>query len=229
MISKVVESVDAAVADITDGATLMLSGFGMAGHPTELVEAVHRLGVRELTVINNNAGNGDRGLAMLIRDSRVRKMICSFPRQGDSWHFDAQYRSGAVELELVPQGTLAERIRAAGAGIGGFFTRTAAGTQLAEGKETRTIDGHEYVYEQPLFADFALVRAWASDPKGNLIYRKTARNFGPVMASAATTTIAEVAFIVERGDLDPDHIVTPGVFVDRVVAISSANPHEVHP
>ncbi len=208
-----------AVADIADGATVMVGGFGSAGQPVALVEALLEGGASELTVVSNNAGGGDHGLAALIRDGRVRKVICSYPRQSDSWHFDAAWRAGAIELELVPQGTLAERIRAAGAGIGAFFTPTGFGTPLTEGKETRMIDGRGYVLEYPLPGDFALVAAHQADELGNLVYRKTARNFGPIMATAARTTIAQVDEIVPVGELDPEHVVTPCLHVDRVVRV----------
>jgi 3-oxoadipate CoA-transferase alpha subunit len=215
---------DAAVASIHDGATVMIGGFGPAGQPVELIEALLRSGARELTVVNNNAGNGDEGLAALIAADRVRKIICSFPRQRDSHHFDAKYRAGQIELELVPQGNLAERIRAGGAGIGGFFTPTGYGTLLAEGKETREIGGRQYVFELPLTADFALVKAHRSDRMGNLTYRKTARNFGPVMATAARHTIVQVSELVPTGGIDPEVVVTPGIFVDTVVEVPSAKP-----
>ena len=192
MIDKTVRSGAAAVADIPDGATIMLGGFGAAGMPSHLIDALIAQGARALTIVNNNAGNGDAGLAALIKARRVKKIICSFPRQVDSHHFDAQYRAGEIELELVPQGNLAERIRAAGAGIGAFFTPTAYGTELAEGKETRVIAGRAHVLEYPIHADYALIRADRADRWGNLVYRKTARNFGPVMATAARCTIAEV-------------------------------------
>ncbi|MDQ1135909.1 3-oxoadipate CoA-transferase alpha subunit [Microbacterium sp. SORGH_AS 1204] len=219
MIDKTVPHVEAAVADIADGATVMIGGFGRAGQPVELIDALIAHGARDLTVVNNNAGNGDAGLAALLAAGQVRKMICSFPRQSDSWVFDALYREGKVELELVPQGNLAERIRAAGAGIGGFFTPTGFGTQLAEGKETRRIDGRDYVLEFPIRADVALISARAADRWGNLVYRGTARNFGPIMAAAAVTTIVQVDEIVELGSLDPESVVTPGLYVDRVVAV----------
>ena len=212
------DAADRAVADIPDGATVLIGGFGPAGQPLELIDALSRHGARDLTVVNNNAGNGDYGLAALLKTGHVRKMICSFPRQSDSWVFDDLYRSGRIELEVVPQGNLAERMRAAGAGIGGFFTPTSVGTPLAEGKEERTIDGRDYVLEYPLHGDYALIKAHRSDRMGNLVYRKTARNFGPVMATAAATTIAEVSQVVETGGLDPEAVVTPGIFVDRVVA-----------
>jgi 3-oxoadipate CoA-transferase alpha subunit len=217
MIDKTFESLEKAVADIPDGATIMIGGFGNAGMPSSLIDALLAQGARELTIVNNNAGNGDTGLAALIAARRVRKIVCSFPRQADSWHFDKLYRAGEIELELTPQGNLAERIRAAGAGIGGFFTPTGYGTLLAEGKETRVINGKHYVFETPIHADFALIKARRGDRWGNLVYRKTARNFGPIMATAARTTIAQVAEIVPLGDIDPEVIVTPGIFVQRVV------------
>ena len=217
MIDKTYESLERAVADVHDGATVMIGGFGNAGMPAQLIDALIAQGARDLTIVNNNAGNGDTGLAALLAARRVRKIICSFPRQTDSHHFDALYRSGEIELELTPQGNLAERIRAAGAGIGGFFTPTGYGTLLAEGKETRVIDGRHYVFEMPIHADFALIKALRGDRWGNLVYRKTARNFGPIMAMAAKTTIAQVLDIVPLGELDPEVIVTPGIFVQRVV------------
>ena len=217
MINKIFESIEAAVADVHDGATVMIGGFGTAGLPNELIDGLIAQGAKNLTIVNNNAGNGDTGLAALLAKKRVKKIICSFPRQADSHHFDALYRAGELELELVPQGNLAERIRAAGAGIGGFFTPTGYGTLLAEGKETRLIDGRHYVLEAPIHADFALIKALRGDRWGNLVYRKTARNFGPVMATAAKCTIAQVSGIVELGELDPEAIVTPGIFVQRVV------------
>jgi 3-oxoadipate CoA-transferase alpha subunit len=217
MINKISESLQAAVSDIHDGASVMIGGFGNAGMPAALIDALLEQGARELTIVNNNAGNGDTGLAALLKAKRVRKIICSFPRQVDSHHFDALYRAGEIELELTPQGNLAERIRAAGAGIGGFFSPTSYGTLLAEGKETRVIDGRNYVFETPIHADFALIKALRGDRWGNLVYRKTARNFGPVMAMAAKCTIAQVAEVVELGELDPEAIVTPGIFVQRVV------------
>lgn len=219
MINKIVPSAAQAVADIRDGATVMIGGFGTAGMPAELIDALIEQGARDLTVVNNNAGNADRGLAALLGTKRVRKIICSFPRQTDSWVFDALYRAGEIELELVPQGNLAERIRAAGAGIGAFFTSTGYGTLLAEGKETREIDGRQYVLEYPIHADYALIKADRGDRWGNLVYRKTARNFGPIMASAAKCTIAQVRETVDLGGLDPEAIVTPGIFVQRVVRI----------
>jgi 3-oxoadipate CoA-transferase, alpha subunit len=219
MIDKIVSSPDAALADVPDGATVMIGGFGTAGLPNELIDALIAQGARELTIVNNNAGNGDTGLAALLAAGRVRKIICSFPRQADSHHFDALYRSGRIELELVPQGNLAERIRAAGAGIGGFFTPTGYGTDLARGKETRVIDGRPYVLEHPIHADFSLIRAERGDRWGNLTYRMTARNFGPIMAMAARTTVATVHEVVDLGALDPESVVTPGLFVHRVVKV----------
>ncbi|MCQ1999468.1 3-oxoacid CoA-transferase subunit A [Arthrobacter zhaoxinii] len=216
---NIVQDVDEAVAPIHDGATVMIGGFGRAGQPVELIEALLRQGAKDLTVVNNNAGNGEQGLAALIGAGRVKKIICSFPRQSDSQIFDARYRAGEIELELVPQGNLAERIRAAGAGIGGFFTPTAYGTPLAEGKETRMIDGRGYVFETPLHADFALVKALRADRAGNLIYRKTARNFGPIMATAAKTAIVQVREIVDIGGIDPEAVVTPGIYVNSLVRV----------
>ncbi len=222
MIDKIFPSCAAAVADVPEGATVMIGGFGTAGLPNELTEALIAQGAKDLTIVNNNAGNGDAGLAALLAAGRVRKIVCSFPRQADSWHFDRLYRSGQIELELVPQGNLAERIRAAGAGIGGFFTPTGYGTELAKGKETRLIDGRWHVYETPIRADFALVKAERGDRWGNLTYRMTARNFGPVMAMAAKTTVATVHEIAALGALDPEAVVTPGLFVQRVVKIPRA-------
>lgn len=219
MIDKIIESVTQAVIDIRDGATVMIGGFGSAGMPAELIDALIAQGARDLTIVNNNAGNADSGVAALLATKRVRKIICSFPRQTDSWVFDALYRAGEIELELVPQGNLAERIRAAGAGIGAFFTPTGYGTLLAEGKETREIEGRHYVLEFPIHADFALIKADRGDRYGNLVYRKTARNFGPIMASAAKCTIAQVRETVELGGLDPEAVVTPGIFVKRVVRV----------
>jgi len=221
MIDKRVATAKDAVADVHDGATVMIGGFGTAGMPSELIDALIDQGARELTIVNNNAGNGDVGVALLLKAKKVRKIICSFPRQTDSWHFDALYRGNEIELELVPQGNLAERIRAAGAGIGAFFTPTGYGTLLAEGKETREIDGRRYVLEYPIHADFALIKAERGDRWGNLVYRKTARNFGPIMASAAKCTIAQVREIVNLGDLDPESVVTPGIFVKRVVEVAA--------
>ena len=222
MINKVVASAARAVADIPDGATVMIGGFGTAGMPSELIDALIGKGSKDLTIVNNNAGNGDTGLAALLKARQVKKIICSFPRQTDSWVFDGLYKKGDIELELVPQGNLAERIRAAGAGIGAFYTPTGYGTPLAEGKETRRIDGRDYVLEYPIHADFALIKALRGDRWGNLVYRKTARNFGPIMAAAAKCTIAQVREIVNLGDLDPENVVTPGIFVQRVVEVPAA-------
>jgi 3-oxoadipate CoA-transferase alpha subunit len=220
MIDKIQTSVEAALSGIADGATVMIGGFGGAGQPNELIDGLIAQGARDLTIVNNNAGNGETGLAALLKTGRVRKIICSFPRQADSQVFDGLYRSGKIELELVPQGNLAERIRAAGAGIGGFFTPTGYGTELAKGKETREIEGRLYVLEAPIHADIALIKAERGDRWGNLVYRKTARNFGPVMAMAAKLTIASVHEIVALGDLDPEIVVTPGIFVQRVVQVA---------
>jgi 3-oxoadipate CoA-transferase alpha subunit len=222
MIDKLFTTGEAALADLPDGATVMISGFGNAGMPAALIDALIAQGARELTIVNNNAGNADAGLAALIAAKRVRKILCSFPRQADSWHFDKAYRAGEIELELVPQGTLAERIRAAGAGIGAFFTPTAFGTLLAKGKETRRIGDRDYVLEYPIHADYALIKADRADRWGNLVYRKTARNFGPIMAAAARCTVVQVREIVELGALDPEAVVTPGIFVKRVVKIASS-------
>ena len=219
MIEKQVASLGDAVADVADGSTVMIGGFGTAGLPNELVAALLEQGAKDLTIINNNAGNGETGLASLLAARRVRKIVCSFPRQVDSHHFDRLYRAGEIELELVPQGNLAERIRAAGAGIGGFFTPTGYGTDLAKGKETRELEGRMYVFETPLHADYAFIKAERGDRWGNLTYRMTARNFGPVMAMAAKTTIATVHEIVPLGSLDPEAVVTPGIFVQRIVRI----------
>src|SRR5882762_5536485 len=219
MINKIFDSLSSAVKDVQDGATVMIGGFGTAGMPSELIDALIEQGARELTIVNNNAGNGETGLAALLKAKRVRKIICSFPRQSDSQVFDALYRAGELELELVPQGNLAERIRAAGAGIGGFFTPTGYGTDLGKGKETREIGGRMYVLESPIHADVALIKAETGDRWGNLVYRKTARNFGPIMATAARLTIASVHEIVPLGDLDPENIVTPGIFVHRLVKV----------
>ncbi len=219
MINKLFPSTVAALQGVRDGATVLIGGFGGAGQPNELIDALIEHGARDLTIVNNNAGNGETGLAALLKTGRVKKIICSFPRQTDSQIFDALYRSGKLELELVPQGNLAERIRAAGAGIGGFYTRTGYGTELAKGKETREIDGRMYVLESPIHADLALIKAERGDRWGNLEYRKTARNFGPVMAMAATLTVASVHDIAELGELDPEAIVTPGIFVQRVVRV----------
>jgi 3-oxoadipate CoA-transferase alpha subunit len=221
-----VSSAADAVADVSDGATVLIGGFGSAGQPVELIEALLDSGAGDLTVVNNNAGNGDRGLAALIRERRVRKIVCSFPRQADSHCFDEEYRAGRIDLELVAQGNLAERIRAGGAGIGGFFTPTGYGTPLADGKEVREIDGRHYVLEYPIKADVALIAAYAADEVGNLVYRKTARNFGPVMAAAATTTIAQVHEVRSVGGIDPEHVVTPSIYVDRVVCVPSGRARD---
>jgi 3-oxoadipate CoA-transferase alpha subunit len=222
MIDKTIASVAQAVADIFDGATVMIGGFGEAGSPIELIHALIDLGAKELTVVNNNTGSGHVGLAALIENRQVARMICSYPRTANSTVFPDLYRRGDIELELVPQGTLAERIRAGGAGIPAFYTATSIGTPLAEGKESRSFDGREYVMEQSLKADFALVKCVRADRYGNLVYNKTARNFGPIMAMAASTTIVQTSIQVEVGELDPEVIVTPGIFVNRVVTV--ANP-----
>ena len=219
--TEIVESADEAVAEIVDGSTVLVGGFGLAGMPFHLIDALIRQGARDLTIVSNNAGNGEVGLAALLKAGRVGKVICSFPRQSDSYVFDELYRAGQVELEVVPQGNLAERLRAAGAGIGAFFCPTGVGTPLAEGKEARTIDGRDYVLEYPIKGDVALISAHRSDRMGNLVYRKTARNFGPVMATAATSTIVQVSEVVPTGSLDPEAVVTPGIFVDRVVRVET--------
>src|SRR5438045_7399068 len=221
MIDKSFASAEAALADIPNGATVMIGGFGNAVMPAALLDALIAQGARDLTIVNNNAGNADTGLAALLKAKRVRKILCSFPRQADSWHFDALYRAGEIELELVPQGTLAERIRAAGTGIGAFYTPTAYGTRLAEGKETRRIGQRDYVLEYPIHADYALIKADRADRRGNLVYRKSARNFGPIMAAAAKCTVVQVSEAVELGSLDPEAVVTPGIFVKRVVRIAA--------
>ncbi|GGU24267.1 3-oxoacid CoA-transferase subunit A [Lentzea flava] len=208
-----------AVADTADGSTVLIGGFGPAGEPVQLIEALLDSGAKELTVVSNNAGSGETGIAALIREKRVVKIVCSYPRQVDSRHFDEAYRAGRLELDLVPQGNLAERIRAGGAGIGAFFTPTGYGTMLAEGKETRVIDGKGYVLEYPIKGDLALVKAHRADRFGNLVYRKTGRNFGPIMAAAATTTVVQVE---EFGEIDPEHVVTPGIYVNRIVHIGRA-------
>jgi 3-oxoadipate CoA-transferase alpha subunit len=212
-----------AVAGIDDGATVLVGGFGMAGMPTTLIDALIEQGATDLTIVSNNAGNGETGLAALLAAGRVAKVICSFPRQADSYVFDGLYRAGKVLLEVVPQGNLAERIRAAGAGIGAFYCPTGVGTPLADGKETRTIDGRDYVLEYPIWGDAALIGAHVGDTAGNLVYRKTARNFGPVMATAATLTIAEGSRVVEVGAIDPETVVTPGIFVDRILDLSAVS------
>jgi 3-oxoadipate CoA-transferase alpha subunit len=219
MINKIAASVAEALAGVKDGSTVMIGGFGTAGIPLELIDGLIAQGAKDLTVVNNNAGNGDTGLAALLATGRVRKIICSFPRQADSFVFDGLYRSGKLELELVPQGNLSERIRAAGAGIGGFFTPTGYGTDLAKGKESRVIDGKGYVLESPIHGDVALVKAECGDRWGNLTYRKTARNFGPSMAMACKQTIASVHEIVELGALDPEAVVTPAIYVSKIVKI----------
>jgi 3-oxoadipate CoA-transferase alpha subunit len=222
MINKIRSSATEALAGVKDGATVLIGGFGTAGMPFTLIDALIEQGARDLTIVSNNAGNGDTGLAALLKMGRVRKILCSFPRQTDSWVFDDLYRQGKIELEVVPQGNLAERIRAAGAGIGAFFCPTGYGTPLAGNRETRNINGRDYVLEYPISADVALIKAYKGDRWGNLIYRKTARNFGPVMATAAKTTVAEVSEVVELGALDPEIIVTPGIFVHHVVPVSAA-------
>ena len=213
--NKLVESADAAVADIRDGATIMVGGFGLCGNPENLIAALHRSGVKGLTLISNNCGTTDLGLGPLLQARQIRKILASYV--GENKEFERQFLSGELEVELVPQGTLAERIRAGGAGIGGFYTRTGVGTQVADGKESRIIDGQEYILEQPLRADFALVHAHTADTHGNLVFRKTARNFNPVMATAARVTIAEAERVVAPGQLDPDQVQTPGIYVKRLV------------
>ena len=222
MIDKIVPDIASAMQGITDGATILISGFGGAGQPAALIDGLLETGAKELVVVNNNAGNGETGLAALLKAKRVRKIICSFPRQADSQVFDSLYRSGQIELELVPQGNLAERIRAAGAGIGAFFTPTGVGTELAKGKETRMLDGREQVLEYPIHGDYALVKAFKADRWGNLVYNKTARNFGPVMATASRCTIVQVDEVVALGALEPEAVVTPGIFVKRVVRVGGA-------
>ncbi|MBK8740247.1 MAG: 3-oxoacid CoA-transferase subunit A [Betaproteobacteria bacterium] len=222
MIDKVVHSLAEAVAGIPDGATVMIGGFGGAGMPSELVEGLIAQGASGLTIVNNNAGNGETGLAALLKARRVKKIICSFPRQVDSQVFDGLYRAGDIELELVPQGNLSVRIQAAGSGLGAVYTPTGFGTELAAGKETRRIDGRDYVLEFPIHADFALIKAHRGDRWGNLVYRKSARNFGPIMAAAARCTIAQVDAVVPLGELDPEAVVTPGIFVQRVFATGAA-------
>ncbi|CAM5194687.1 3-oxoacid CoA-transferase subunit A [Oligella ureolytica] len=219
MINKIVDSVAEALKDVKDGSTILIGGFGTSGIPDALIDGLIEQGAKDLTVVNNNAGNGDHGLAALLKTGRVRKIICSFPRQADSYIFDDLYRSGKIELEIVPQGNLAERMRAAGAGIGGFFCPTGYGTELAEGKETRLINGRWYVYEEPIHGDVALIKAESGDRWGNLTYRKAARNFGPVMAMAAQQTIATVYELKELGQLDPECIITPGIHVKKIVQV----------
>lgn len=223
MVDKSKLSIQEAIAKIHDGATILIGGFGTAGQPAELIDALIEQGAKDLIIVNNNAGNGDIGLAALLKAGKVKKIICSFPRQADSYVFDELYRAGKVELELVPQGNLAARIQAAGAGLGAIFTPTGFGTLLAEGKETREIAGKQYVLEYPIAADFALIKAYKGDRWGNLVYNKTARNFGPIMATAAACTIAQVEEVVELGQLDPEHIVTPGIFVKHVVALKKGD------
>ena len=219
MINKITPTIEAALAQIHDGATILIGGFGGAGQPAELIDGLIAHGAKDLVIVNNNAGNGDTGLAALLKAGQVRKIICSFPRQADSYVFDELYRAGKLEMELVPHGNLAERIRAAGAGIGAFFTPTGFGTLLAENKETREINGRQYVLEYPIHADFALIKAESGDRWGNLTYRKTARNFGPIMATAAKVTIASVHEIVELGSFDPEAVITPGLYVQHVVKV----------
>jgi 3-oxoadipate CoA-transferase alpha subunit len=219
--TQVLATTDEAVDGIADGSTILVGGFGLAGMPFDLIDALIRQGAKDLTIVANNAGNGEVGLAALLKAGRVGKVLCSFPRQADSYIFDELYLAGKVELEVVPQGNLAERMRAAGAGIGAFYSPTAVGTPLAEGKETRTIDGRDYLLELPIKGDYALISAHRADRMGNLTYRKTARNFGPVMATAAATTIVQVGEIVETGTLDPEAVVTPSIYVDRVVAVEA--------
>ena len=226
-VTKPVLSPAEAVADIPDGATVMISGFGGAGAPVETVHALIDQGARHLTIVNNNAGTGRIGLAALIREGRVDKVICSYPRTSDSRVFTEAYKAGRVELELVPQGTLSERMRAAGAGIPAFFTPTSVGTPLAEGKQTQTINGRDCVLEHALHADYALVKADLADAYGNLTYRLTARNFGPVMMTAATVTIAQVRDVVEIGAIDPAHVVTPAVYTDRIALVADPAQEEL--
>ena len=221
MINKLSASVEEALHGVQDGATVLVGGFGSAGQPIDLIDALIAQGARDLVIVSNNAGNGETGLAALLKAGRVRKVVCSFPRQADSQVFDALYRAGEIELELVPQGNLAERLRAAGAGIGAFFSPTGYGTALAEGRETREISGRNYVLEYPIFGDVALIQAERGDRWGNLTYRKTARNFGPVMATAAKLTVAAVHEIVELGEMDPETVITPGLFVQRVVKVAT--------
>ena len=220
--AQVLKTTDEAVAGIEDGSTVLIGGFGLAGMPSDLVDALIRQGAKDLTIVSNNAGNGEVGLAALLKAGQVRKILCSFPRQADSYVFDGLYRAGKIELEVVPQGNLAERMRAAGAGIGAFFCPTAVGTPLADGKETREIDGRTYVLEYPIKGDYAFVSAYQADTLGNVVYRKTGRNFGPVMATAARTTIVQVQAVVKVGTLDPEAVVTPSIYVDRIVPVEGA-------
>lgn len=222
MIDKSKLNVEESLSGIKDGSVIMIGGFGTAGQPTELIDALIEQGARDLTIVNNNAGNGDKGLAALLKAGRVKKIICSFPRQSDSYEFDKLYHAKKIELELVPQGNLVARIEAAGAGLGAIFTPTGYGTLLAAGKETRVINGKNYILELPIFADYSLIKASKGDRWGNLVYRKSARNFGPIMAAAARCTIAQVQEVVPLGGLDPEHIVTPGIFVQHVVSIRGA-------
>ncbi|MGM8899115.1 MULTISPECIES: 3-oxoacid CoA-transferase subunit A [unclassified Psychrobacter] len=221
MLNKVTESAAQAMSNITDGATILIGGFGLAGQPAELIDALIERNAKDLTIVSNNAGNGETGLALLLKSGCVRKIICSFPRQHDSYIFDDLYRAGKIKLEVVPQGTLAARMQAGGSGLGAIYTPTAYGTLLAEGKETRTIDGIDYVLEYPIKADFALIKAFQGDRWGNLTYRKAARNFGPIMAAASKHTVAQVSEVVDLGVLDPEHIVTPGIFVHEVVHVGA--------
>ncbi|WP_067665073.1 3-oxoacid CoA-transferase subunit A [Nocardia miyunensis] len=225
--ARILDTADEAVSVVRDGDTVLVGGFGLAGMPFDLIDALIRQGARDLTIVSNNAGNGEVGLAALLAAGRVRKVLCSFPRQVDSYVFDDLYRRGEVELEVVPQGNLAERMRAAGAGIGAFYSPTAVGTPLAEGKETRTIDGRDYLLEYPIKGDVALISAHIADTMGNLLYRKTARNFGPVMVTAATTTIVQVPTVVSAGELDPEAVVTPGIYVDRIVRVQARHYNTV--
>jgi 3-oxoadipate CoA-transferase alpha subunit len=219
--TQLLDTVDEAVAGIEDGSTILVGGFGLAGMPFDLIDALIRQGAQDLTIVANNAGNAEVGLAALLKARRVRKILCSFPRQVDSYVFEGLYREEKIELEVVPQGNLAERMRAAGAGIGAFYCPTAVGTPLADGKETRTIGGRDYVLEYPIKGDYALISAHRADETGNLVYRKTARNFGPVMATAASTTIVQVNEVVPTGGLDPETVVTPSIYVDRVVRVDA--------
>lgn len=219
MIDKTSASIHEAIKQIKDGSTVMIGGFGTAGQPAQLIDALIEHGAKELTVVNNNAGNGELGLAALLKAGQVKKIICSFPRQSDSYEFDKLYYAKKIELELVPQGNLAARIQAAGAGLGAIYTPTGYGTLLAEGKDSKVINGKGYVLEYPIHADFALIKAFKGDRWGNLTYRMSARNFGPIMATAAKCTIAQVNEVVPLGDLDPEHVITPGIFVKHVVAV----------
>ncbi|APB99677.1 3-oxoacid CoA-transferase subunit A [Polynucleobacter asymbioticus] len=219
MIDKTSASIHEAIKQIKDGSTIMIGGFGTAGQPAQLIDALIKHGAKELTVVNNNAGNGDLGLAALLKAGQVKKIICSFPRQSDSYEFDKLYYAKKIELELVPQGNLAARIQAAGAGLGAIYTPTGFGTLLAEGKESKIINGKGYVLEYPIHADFALIKAFKGDRWGNLTYRMSARNFGPIMATASKCTIAQVNEVVRLGDIDPEHVITPGIFVKHVVAV----------